>query len=131
MSKEYNLVDGLPAVPLIGIVAISLRAGELAAFPWVHTALPRSSGAAANAAAISDVRQKLAAALPGATIDILPRIGFSAGLQTIPTGEDLITLWIYVNHRFRHRFAIFWPRRWEGGAGDENPVISAILGASI
>src|SRR5260370_26166665 len=78
MSKECSLVVGAAEVPLIGIVVSSLRAGELAAFPWVHTALPRSSGAAATAAANSDVRQDL----------MTPRIRSSHALVFLPGGRS-------------------------------------------
>src|SRR6516225_3333246 len=54
MSKENIWVAGFAAVPLIGMILISRRAGEfgsLAACFCVHAALPRSSAAAPTAAA--------------------------------------------------------------------------------
>src|SRR5690348_9744586 len=73
------------------------RAGELAAFPSVVTAPPRSSGAAATTAATSDVRKYFVAAVPRSIISFLPRIGFSPGRQTIPAHVNHINPWYNVN----------------------------------
>jgi hypothetical protein len=76
---------------------ISRRAGELAAFPSVQTALP-TSGAAANAAAKSDVRQYLVAVVER------PIIPSSRGLVLQPDSKphrpvaDHTILGEHVNH---------------------------------
>src|ERR1700719_4357681 len=62
------------------MILISRRAGELAASAWVQTALPRS-GAAASAAAKSDVRQYLVAVVER------PSIPSSRGLVLQPDSK--------------------------------------------
>src|SRR5215469_13736347 len=101
MSKEYILVAGTAAVPLIGISLIKRRAGALGSAPWAHAAPPSNSTAAPNATQADD-RQNLLAAVHThsvvASIPSLPRVGFRSGQQMIPPVRNHTTLQRRVKH---------------------------------